>query len=535
MCNTQKMSRSSVLEQAINLIISSKNPDTPPDTRNKSLNLALKTFNELCMNATLTPENRLAALEAYILHVPDMGLDMLARWRDGLPFIRGNTLNNYLKSLTLVISSDRIPSIERLLTAVCFYNHGLIEGNKNFVTLARSECVEFVHRVDACKYLFATGDLDFYYTSEEILHTLIDDLRVSSMDRYNVIAAFNNNKGISTFTNALKLRVPFDEEFCFKLQKIFFFNTENEPRYRLLSGQKLLQIRITPPEMKTSVCENILSIASDESQLENLRADACDILIRIGVGDYRVKSRSVLSALGFNTADTKTRISEKARILYNNSQNIHEFTDQINEYILKLVVDDPPENIQPFEEVREIIGNLVREKIANEDDRFEAIKALHRISIDTAVFCNEKITLSEIFVCIYAKIQTFDASVQNELMKRLVQELVEMGDTCSSGHSGRFVNIFSGFDLDLKIEFAEQIHSNYIGRLNARIRDCPDEELRAKLDMAQNIELAEPEDTLALAEFTRVNKIIIHSELYDEFVNGGYISAEKFEEAWKGF
>ena len=58
------------------------------------------------------------------------------------------------------------------------------------------------------------------------------------------------------------------------------------------------------------------------------------------------------------------------------------------------------------------------------------------------------------------------------MQKRLIEELVEMSGTCSSGFAGRLVNVISGFgDFNLRISFRDQIIANFTGRLNAKAKD----------------------------------------------------------------
>jgi len=57
------------------------------------------------------------------------------------------------------------------------------------------------------------------------------------------------------------------------------------------------------------------------------------------------------------------------------------------------------------------------------------------------------------------------------MYKRLLEELDDMSGTCSSGFASRLVNVISGFgEFNIQISFADQIISNFAGRLNARLK-----------------------------------------------------------------
>jgi hypothetical protein len=61
--------------------------------------------------------------------------------------------------------------------------------------------------------------------------------------------------------------------------------------------------------------------------------------------------------------------------------------------------------------------------------------------------------------------------------KRLLEELIDMYGTCSSGFSSRLVNVISGYgDFNLNISWRDQIIANFTGRLNARARDISSKE-----------------------------------------------------------
>ena len=55
---------------------------------------------------------------------------------------------------------------------------------------------------------------------------------------------------------------------------------------------------------------------------------------------------------------------------------------------------------------------------------------------------------------------------------RLLEELVDMSGTCSSGFASRLVNVISGFgDFNIRISWKDQIIANLTGRLNAKIKN----------------------------------------------------------------
>ena len=107
-----------------------------------------------------------------------------------------------------------------------------------------------------------------------------------------------------------------DEKFdkMLRLSQLSFLkNTNNKTHYRNLSGQYLLQ---KYPHLDTTEIENILlGFSRDESLDENLRADACDILMQLGKPENQKIARKIINIIGSRGRSHLT--------IYENSQNVH--------------------------------------------------------------------------------------------------------------------------------------------------------------------------------------------------------------------
>ena len=501
---------------------------------NENLQKGMGLFNQLCLSNTIPPDDKLDIIVEYIKYVPDSGLDMLVRWRDMTPFLTGRQLEDLISLLTKITRSPNISSHERVITAVSLYNNCFLHvcyGCFEDIACDRSVLVDY--RVDACRYLFATQAEDYKQTSQEALLEVIDTDEYPSDYRYNVIAGFISRTGISTRLNMTKLRIAYDEEFVYGLQTNFFYNEENNVRQRILSGQHMMQMDCVDQEEKSEVGDTLLAFTADSKLDENTRADAADVVFRLGSDDQKKVARQSIVDLGFSAVDKRGvgSLMDRAKTIYNDSQNIHEFGNQIDLFTEK-IINETSVNIKPFHEVHQEVSEYLRKDISDKGDRYQAFKALNRISIDTARFTKYKVTLAEMFVHVWVRILGHEKDIQTELIKRMLEELIDMGDTCSSGHSGRFINVLSKYDVSLKISWNDQIKANMAGRMTARIRDCPDSDLRAKLAMADS-ELASDEDKIAYVKFIQENLKLLKEELSTEFVEGGYITSEEFEKAFE--
>ena len=521
------------LDQAINLTSPPSNKEEV-EIYHENFGKGLKLYNQLCLSNNLTPDDKLDVIVCFLKSVPDQGQDMLCKWRDMLQHLKGVESDDMVTLLCKVTRCSNISSHERMITAVSLYNNCFLAVCYIcFMDIACDRSVLVNYRVDACRYLFGSQDYDYKQISQEALLEVIDTTQYPSDFRYKVIAGFISKTGINTLLNFTKLKVPYDEEFVYGLQTNFFYNEENNTRERILSGQHILQMICS--DEKEEVGNILLKFASSSDNDENTRADAADVLLRLGTSDQKKKARKLIVDMGFSTVDSRKigtgNLMDRTKTVYSNTQNIHEFQEQIDRFIEK-IINETNISVKPFVEVHNEVSEYLRSNIKDRKQRFKAFKAMNRISIDTAQFTSHKVTLSEIFVHFWARINKYDNKIKEELKNRMAEELVDMGETCSSGHSGRFVNILSEVDVSLKISWKDQIISNMTGRMMARIRDCPDADLRARLAMAES-ELADEEDKDAYINFIKDNLHDLKNELYKEFVEGGYVKKGEFEKSFE--
>jgi hypothetical protein len=520
------------LDQAVKLTsINSDNDIEDIDNFKKGITL----FEQLCMSNNLTPDDKLDVLVCYLKACPESAKDMIYKWRDMIPFLEKNELNDVIDLLCKITRCSEVDSHERMTTAVTLYNNCFLHVCYNcFIDIACDRSILVTYRIDSCRYLFGTQDPDYKQISQESLLEIIDTTEYPSEFRYKIIAGFISKTGINTYLNYTKLKIPYDEEFVYGLQTNFFYNDKNGVRDRILSGQHLLQMELVESREKEEVGETLLNFAEDAKNDENTRADAGDVIFRLGTSDQKKRARTIITDLGFSTTDSHKigvgSLMDRTKSIYSDSQNIHQFQSQIDKFIEK-IINETEIKILPFHEVHNEVINYLRIKILDKKVLVQSFKALNRISIDTARFTSHKVTLAEIFVHIWARIIKYDSGRQEELKKRMMEELIDMGDTCSSGHSGRFVNILSEVDISLKISWEEQILSNMAGRMLARIRDCPNSDTRASLAMAES-ELADDEDKIIYKDFIKENLTSLRKELYKEFVNENYVTEEEFNEAF---
>lgn len=335
------------------------------------------------------------------------------------------------------------------------------------------------------------------YTEQCIgyLCSLLCDEEIDCDYRYKIILALEKQSKIEN-----KELYLYNGLFCFLLF------AKNMTMYRILAGQYLLQkIKLSTDDIE-EIQNIILSFAIDDELDYDRRADAADLLLQLGSPDMKIKGREVINHLA--------QLKGIVRTIFDNAQNVHtvEIENSVM-HILEFLADFPIKKVneQPidFEYVNSNIENTLKELrniphleiesnnikgncsfcnspvefyIENENKKFcchicyksytkeENIKvSMNRIYMDRLLYSKFNITLNHILIKVYSYMITQDN--YEEMYKRLLEELDDMSGTCSSGFASRLVNVISGFgEFNIQISFADQIISNFAGRLNARLK-----------------------------------------------------------------
>jgi hypothetical protein len=420
----------------------------------------------------------------------------------------------------------------------------------------------------------------------------------------------------------------------------FFYNSKNMTLYRILAGQYLIQkCTHQPPYSKEGekildtefIQFTLLSFSQDPDLDYDLRADAADVILRLGSDDNKIEAKKLIMALGSQKGIIRT--------VFDNAQNVH--IEEIEDSVVKILefistldlmiigenpteqCNDPSESIQrnaaqrskgayPKESASETrsvtrsvsegglrpaqrskgaypkesasVGNEVSEggnevskgekekkkasfisdifpmtntpkkKEKNKNNithgripiNFEYVKkqldnllkadkqtknpiyskkqlknieiSLNRIYLDRALYSKYNCTLSNILLKIWSYINNNEH--QNEMKTRLLQELIDMSGTCSTGFAGRLINSITGFgEFNLTISYRDQIIANLNGRLNSRIHKINDEEFKDQILEEMTICTNDFGNRINFLKFFRENMLSIREELYEEFKN----------------
>jgi hypothetical protein len=441
-------------------------------------------------------------------------------------------LNQRLRSLVSYYKTEgeTIGELTSCIVGMYFFSKtkNLAEYIQAITTLTE---IPIIYRIDCAKQL--DGDIRYtllfnlFTTEWATVNELPTPLRVSSIiylmksQQYEKDSSrfFGMILSDQTIDVVYRFRMIQSLEQHFKEDRFLFYtrnachqfieNERNTYTYRAIACQYMFE-KCDPDETTRLKMEKLLlQIAEDVTIAEDIRADACDILLQNGSDDSRIQARNALFILGGGDMARNN--------VFKNSQNVH--VRSIEESVEKLVeklstYHSRNGKVFDFEATREKLLENVKEK----KDIHESVEgALLRIIIDRAVYGHSNMTLTTILAKMWTYIQ--DSEHREELEKRLIEELVESNNKCSSGYVSRIVNTLSGFDeqMSISISFEDQIVANLEGRLNACIRKLEDEdEMNDVLD-EMTIPVLHYHLRGKFLKFFREHISFIREEMYEEF------------------
>lgn len=288
-----------------------------------------------------------------------------------------------------------------------------------------------------------------------------------------------------------------------KKQLIWHFKKHCGVRFNLIVNQYLIQ-DCNVEELK-SIKEEVINIARNKDLDVEIRADYADFCLH-NIQDIHVlnEMEDLLMELG----------GGKLATFSENSQNVHiqEIDKSAKEILAQLSQDynhwDHEYAKDLFEANSVYYTDLSKEL---EYDNDIVAKSLRRISVDRTQFREFGYVLWQIFMCLNEYIQNH--KFKQDLEKRLIEELIDMYNTCTSGYVTRLANVCSGFgDFSVRIAWEDEIFMN----LSARLNRCMTEEKNVD-DILENITTDDYSSKQVYHQFFLEHISKIKEEMYQEF------------------
>lgn len=252
------------------------------------------------------------------------------------------------------------------------------------------------------------------------------------------------------------------------------------------------------------------------------RADACDIILQFGSDEDAVLATQVLVELG----------GGKRTTIYTNAQNAHnmnESVEQALEFLLQF------RNYTTFD--KKIVNDDCVEMTVEEiHAELEAIKssnllnlAFIRINYDSGRYSKFNMTLKSILLKLWAYIQNSPSC--DELKKRLIEELCDASNKCSTGYVSRMVNTMSGFgDFSLRISYRDQIYASLVQKINERLKKADETIVHSREEKLTIEDVLEDITISAKDRFnqTPTENIAVRNTITNKIENGTAIKRDAF-------
>ena len=473
---------------------------------NPKVDLETDELNDLqkyVMDLTLPIETRLSALNKYYEINSEYTLELINRLGMMYEFSGTTMLKKYLLE---ICKHGKISPLFQSILAKSLYSYNQDDdGGYEAISVIYPNLGDSVgtpYKITLIKILMRNEK--YNELSSKFLFSIIDNIQLDCKYRYKIIIEIED--------------VPNSEQFIKECCMIFVKNEKNDDRYRILASQNLLVNSISDKDK--NIVENILlSFYYDEKTEYNTKADAIDVLLKLGSDENKELAKKLIMKLGTN---------DETITIYDNKQNVH--TVEVEKSIERTLEILNSLGIAKIDE-QDISFDYVSEKIlkyhseSNSKVNLDKIMvSLNRIYLDKALYSTYNCTLVHILILVWTYINRNEH--ENEMYSRLLEELEEMAGTCSSGFASRLVNSISGFgDFTIGISWRHQITSNLNGRLNARIRNMDNIVLRDKI-LAQMTSVKESNRKQFLG-FFRKEISSIREEMYTEF--SPYISDDMFD------
>ena len=154
--------------------------------------------------------------------------------------------------------------------------------------------------------------------------------------------------------------------------------------------------------------------------------------------------------------------------------------------------------------------------------------ALQRLELDNTVYGAKHLKLANVLIRVWWLIEKHPSS--DELKKRLKEELIEMSETCSTGHLYRLMNVFSGYEgayKALHVDASVELGSVLNKRVQQYMSTLTDDEQSLVMDAWMD------QDERVLQRYLYKQLAVIHDELYADYVGQGIMEAQDFTTCYR--
>lgn len=301
--------------------------------------------------------------------------------------------------------------------------------------------------------------------------------------------------------------------FSAKAYSIFIKKVDSEMQFKLLALQALFQMNKKTKENFVSC----LKIATDKNNHDNIRADAADIVIQYSADEKRFASYAQQAK---NVITELSKTSNPLTTVYNDQSIHHEQSSQNMAMNIDKLVELASDCKENFESSKLQIISSAKFQLLDKKHQSEVQSAMQRINLDQFKY-SDRFELSHIFAMVWNFIKLHEH--QPTLEDRMLEELIEMNTTCSSGHVARLLNVLSGFGLQQNISWKDQFYAYFVNSFRKQLATLPEEDQGSILE-----ELTDSNGAKSKLQMFLMHKYgILYPELKSEFQN--YLSEDDID------
>lgn len=351
-----------------------------------------------------------------------------------------------------------------------------------------------------------------------IAQTTDSTIKIIDMDEYNVYSRyffFSNNE------KYLRL----NDQIVHNTHPHWFLVSESKKHpieLTMLSCRFLLHALSPGDEFRHRVLEYILDIIESNEYSDSLKADACDILITCGEFDEidygQAKLKKLITLQNSNPNDVY------------NSQSVHNssFTESAIKILRALRHKYTPDNTIDF--LKDIIVEYATIEQVNIINKF-----FYRALTDTTRF--NQYTILDCLYLIGKHILELENEYKNTAIKRLIEELLDAQDTCSTGYLVRIVNVLSGLtdepELVLKLDPKEELKCVINTRLSDVLQNTPNSTKESILEAIDVLSQTSSDEDAQYTIKSFINYSMLYDDLQDDYIGQKLLTTNEFDTVWK--
>ena len=490
--------------------------DNSEGTNDTSLLLDEDNLPSVVMDLSISLKIRIAALEMYHTKAGTEETTELITKLGMMYTLSGTTLIK--EFLYAICTESKISTSLRLMSAksLCFFNEKIELGYKALDHICQNlENIPTPVKIDAIYILIKCPIEKYHINAKNYFCKIINDLTLECDFRYKTILSLEN----------ITENIFFIREACLEFVK----QEKNMTSYKILASQCLLQKCNMGEKDSLNIEEKLLTFSQDNDLDYNLRADAADVLLQLGSEGNKTIARDIIIMLGRHQGNVRT--------IFDNAQNVH--TINIEESVAKIIHflssfpmmtlgkipitwDYTKKQINDLTEIYYKLPEEDKDELdENEKNRIKGTiekinVSINRIYMDRALYSQYNCTIMHILMKIWSYMHNHKH--ETEMKKRLIQELIDMSGTCSTGFVSRLVNTITGFgEFTLEISWRDQIIANFTGRLNARAKKIDDLNFQEQVLNEMMISCGDYKSRKNFLKFFREEMLNIREEMYEEF------------------